>query len=60
MRYNLLGFPKLSIYSLGVSKHTLVKQVIHFPNSFMAVMGGTLDQPTHLINSARDQSSVYA
>lgn len=57
---HLLSFPKLNIYSLGVSKHMLVKQVTHFPNGFVAMMLGNLDQSTYLINSLQDQSSAYA
>lgn len=37
----------------------LVKQVTHFPNSFMDAMLGTLRQSTGLVNSTLDQSSVY-
>lgn len=55
----MLNFPKLNIYSLGVSKHMLVKQVIHFPNSFVAIMLGNLDQSTYLINSLQDRRVAY-
>lgn len=58
-RCNLFSFPKLNIYSLDMSKRVLVKQVTHFPNSFMVIMLGNLDQSTYLINSLQDQHRVY-
>lgn len=58
-RCNLFSFPKLNIYSLDMSKHVLVKQVTHFPNSFMVTMLGNLDQSIYLINSLQDQHNVY-
>lgn len=42
-----------------MSKYVLVKQVTHFPNSFMVTMLGNLDQSTYLINSLQDQHNVY-